>query len=765
MRERTVGRAWGLVVWVLVGMVGQLSAAAEGLTIVENGQAKAVVVVPADCEPTLQDAASRLVECVATSSGAKLPVVADDVWDVNKYPSGTVSIHVGPTSYSRPLIGDVGELDADGFLIRTLQKTHILVAGPTDTGTAFGVGDFLERYVGVRWLLPGEEGTHIPSRRTIEVPEVDVRDEPAFFSRSFSGFNFGDSADLAWLHAARMHPRIGFHHHLLRLFPAETYATSHPEFFPWIDGERRLPKPNRSWQPCFTASGIVEEAVRNIGQYFEQNPAATSYSLGINDTGTDGWCQCEECSAQHSGKVNSLGVADYSDVYYAWCNRVIEGVLTTYPDKWFGCLAYNNVFAPPSQVAIHPRLIPYVTLDRMQWADSRLRKEGQRLHRRWQRACPSLGWYDYLYGRFYSLPRVYPHRMAENLRYAHRHGVQAFYAEAYPNWGEGPKLYVMARLLWNPDADVDGLLRDWYVRSAGENAAADLARYYEHWEDFWTRRVLDSPWFGRGEILNFRTQGYLGSVTLREMAQCREWLESALAKTETAPQRARVGRLLTAFEGYEDAALHYLTNMGEGAPEDVLSGFLAGDPPAPQKQKAEELRAMLLGQTPVISQNPSFEDGSEDQPDRWTLWVKPVGDPPYGTIQWIESPDALTGQRCLVVEGLRRGGPVQQIPARPGRYVLVASYRWPSDRQGQGVEMSVILKDEKGRNLSFDRHSDVTVVQLIPGPWRTITRPFVVPAKIGSATVTGIQLGVVIERMAPEEKIYYDDVGVYRLGD
>ena len=79
--------------------------------------------------------------------------------------------------------------------------------------------------------------------------------------------------------------------------------------------------------------------------------------------------------------------------------------------------------------------------------------------------------------------------------------------------------------------------------------------------------------------------------------------------------------------------------------------------------------------------------------------------------------------------------------------------------------MSVVLKDYQGRNLSFDRQSDWTMVELIPGPWKTVIRPFIVPPQVGSTKVTGVQLAVVIEGLEPEERIYYDDIGVYRLGD
>jgi hypothetical protein len=344
--------------------------------------------------------------------------------------------------------------------------------------------------------------------------------------------------------------------------------------------------------------------------------------------------------------------------------------------------------------------------------------------------------------------------MAANLRYARDEGVRAFYAEAYPNWGEGPKLYVTARLLWNPDADVDELLRDWYVSCAGEEAAADLARYYEHWEDFWTRRVLDSPWFGRSEILSFRSQGYLGSVTLEEMAQCRALLESAMDKTQTTPQRARVQILLNAFDGYEDAALYYQVNTSEFPPEQKLSAFVLGDLPAAQTAKARQLLEVLEGRATLISNNPSFEDGDDQKPDNWMLWWYQ----PDGVIEWIEHPDAPTGGKCVRVTGIRRGGPVQQVRAQPGRHVMVASCRLPAEQKSLEVEMNVALKDIKGRTL----HTDTYLVKLMPGQWRTIARPFTVPEQVGETDVTGVQFVPVINNLGPDEKIYIDDVRIYR---
>ncbi|MCP4640797.1 MAG: DUF4838 domain-containing protein, partial [bacterium] len=179
---------------------------------------------------------------------------------------------------------------------------------------------------------------------------------------------------------------------------------------------------------------------------------------------------------------------DYSDLYFDWCNKVIEGVLAKHPDKYFGCLAYSEVAAPPKQVNVHPRMIPYMTYDRMKWADAALRKEGHRMTRDWAEVSPTLGWYDYIYGKFYCVPRVWFHDMAQYYRFAQRSNVRCSYAEAYPSndWREGPKLYVSLKLLWTPKQDVDALLDDWYACAVGVEAAHALAEYFAFWEEFWT---------------------------------------------------------------------------------------------------------------------------------------------------------------------------------------------------------------------------------------------------------------------------------------
>ena len=83
--------------------------------------------------------------------------------------------------------------------------------------------------------------------------------------------------------------------------------------------------------------------------------------------------------------------------------------------------------------------------------------------------------------------------MAEYYRFARASGVEkVHYAEAYPNWGEGPKLAISLKLQWNPDQDVDQLLREWYDRAVGPARGAGARRLLRALGEFWTE--------GRAEV-------------------------------------------------------------------------------------------------------------------------------------------------------------------------------------------------------------------------------------------------------------------------
>lgn len=526
----------------------------DDLAIVSDGQANAAIIVPSD---TIEDEnGGALAEYIEKSTGIELPILTDTPGDSENQ---EVIIYIGHSrdedaARHQELLQGMNE---HGFIIES-QGNNITIIGTTPRATEYGVYEFLERYVGVRWLMPGPDGEHVPQHDTIEVPQVLVQDEPATISRHFFGMN--GNANQEWYKHNRFHHNIQFHHNMNVLFDPEVFA-DHPEYY--ADGE--VPTHEYSWQPCFNDE-TAEVAIQRIIEYFDENPEAGSYSLGIND-GTN---YCEDINhPDYPTETNSVGKLHRSDVYYRWVNKIAEGVTEVYPDKYFGLLAYREMYDPPmnedgTHYKLHPNVVPYITDDRMSWIDPSMGEAGTQHTENWQQAAENLGWYEYLYGSPYNVPRVYMHKMAENYQYADTKGVIGHVAELYPNFGEGPKPWLSAKLQWNPNQDVDQLLNDWYETAVGEDAAPYLQQYYEHWEEFWTTRIFESTWYkewanasSRSNYLRHRDERYLAAVTREDVTVSRQLLEQVVSEAKTDEQQTRAELLLRSFEYYEASVLSY----------------------------------------------------------------------------------------------------------------------------------------------------------------------------------------------------------------
>ncbi len=801
----------------LLGLALVLPAVAGAVTVVAEGQAKAVLVVPEGAPEQQRQAAELLARYVKESTGAELAIVAERQ-------AGQAAVLVGRSAEVDKLRLKLDKLDEDGYVLKGVDAGTYVVAGPTDWGTEFGVVELLERYLGVRWLLPGEMGTDVPKLRSVELPAAEVRGEPVFFSRLLSGLRGPVQAE--WARRNRMHGRVSFHHNLLHLFPPSKYFATHPEFFPVVGGQRYQPKDDvdHRWQPNFSAPGIVDEAIINIKQFFRDHPEATSYSLGINDGRL--YDESPESLARESGKLNMLGIRDVSDSYYQWCNEVVEGVLKEYPDKWFGLLAYSNAFEPPQKVKVNPRIIPYMTYDRMKWVKPELRGAGEELTRRWHEQSPTLGWYDYAYGAPYCLPRVYPHQMATYLRFGRDHGVRAHYAEIYENWGEGPKAYLYLKLQWDPSLDVDAALDDWYRRCVGPAAAPLLKEYYAIWERFWTETAPTTEWWtDQGQYLPFSRAGYLAQVDEADVRRSRKLVDDCLAQAVTPEQKWRAGLLRDAFAYYEASALAFKSDLEARAmplatEEQALQALehaaeragmavkrlqlveqwkdhpvlqhpldyarygalrgagwgggsmfrlfdwarrsdrvkarleeLAKGPESEAKTHAQALLAVLGAGGEMVSKDPSFEDAKLG----WSTWIVDG----VGSMK-VTDEAARSGARSMVCAEMKRGGPNQLVPVTAGRYAAVAQIMLPAGQKPSGtVALSPTMRGEDNVNLP----SPSTTAVLEPGAWTTLVCPVTVPEKINGKDVTRILLVVVVDSFQPGDKVFMDDVALYRLPD
>ena len=749
------GAIAGIAAVVLAGCAGPAVTKTEGggsfmgssIRLVTDGQTEAVIAVSADADELVAAFAELLSEYVRRSTGAVIPV--------EKGPLSTdrLRIHVGVSDYVQSLDLGVDAMDEGAFVIAFPDNNNMVLVGGSKYGTEHAVFEFLERYVGVRWLYPGDQGEHVPTADTIIIPRHEVRQTPAFLSRALSLGGSPSTALKVWTRCNRIRGRTSFHHNLCNLFPPAEYAESHPNFFPVRKGV-----PN-SWNPDLLAEGLLEEAIKRISEYFEKYPHVNSYSLGMNDAAG--------FPAPPSTKKNSLGMDDQSDYFYAWANKVAKAVCDKYPRATLGCLAYQSVTDPPS-FKVHPRVIPYICYDRMQWIDSARRETDKARTKAWHEACPTLGWYDYIYGRQYCLPRIYFHLMGEYFAFANQNGVKDYYGEAYPSslMTEGPKLYLVAKLLWNPDIDVDQTLKDWYRCAVGDDAAPYLEAYFAHWEEFWTKRVPETSWFKSSPKriwLPFGLASYADALTADDLIRCQQLLDEVAARSVTPIQKARANAFMHAFNSLKSGGLiGHIDFMAMNQTPQAPDGDLVF------KDSFDS------GKAPTETTGPARADWVSGLPAGWSNWQRSRCTATFGWDQNVghETPGALvvdakgalygpvvfikTVPHSSQVGSAEEEAVTRLEPLKKGRIYRVECWA-RSEGLAEGAVIELVLKwfDRNGAWLGKEYRRAMPLEQIVEGQWQKLSAYFSLPEN----AVTFICMPSVGK--TDQGKVWFDDVALY----
>lgn len=789
--------------------------AAGGRPVVRRGRAYAVVVIDDAARPAVRKAAQELVSIVARVTGIELPTAS---LPSAPPPAGYAPIYIG---FAGPESGDavtelLDGLGDDGFVIAPHQRA-LTILGVTEWGTLNGVYEYAERFLGVSWLMPTDDGEYLPALSSVVMPTETIRQEPAFLQRMLSPLTIEPGKPGAypeqyhWAQRNRIqgsyNQPISFHHNLYSLFPVSEFGTTHPEYYP--NGKPPAPGVTTGWQPAFTVPGTIDVAVTKIMAFFAANPAARSFSLGVNDSG-------------------GFAEADPVGPYYSWVNSVVSRILADFPDKKFGLLAYHQLETPPS-FPLNPSVVPFFTQDRMAWADPAVASASKARLQLWSTVASQLGFYDYIYGSPYLVPRVFPHLSQDIYRYAKQLGIVAHYAELYPNWGEGPKPWLTAKLMWNPDLNVDALLGQWYERAVGPDAAPYLAQYYELWESFWTERAIATPWFQPDVTYQaFNSGGYLNAVQPEDISTSRTLIDTMLANPGTPGQQVRAQKIARAFDYYEASAATFPRDLpapaGAAAALDVLENlentwrtrlvaaqrrldlvaefkndpilvhpldpnvyglvwgawnkaefwgivdyltrhetsggpvtdWLAARQNPTQVDDFTDFARMVKGivDGTLLSSvaNSSFEGGVSP----WSMWVATAGQILYTTSV------THSGSGGLVVKALGRGGPAQVFPIRPGLAASRAHLRTPTESAYRGTaQFALNLQDSAGRQIGRILGN---IIPITPSGanWFTVDSLDAIPASINGQAVAKAQYVLILNGFTDDPDFYVDDIAVYQ---
>jgi len=498
-----------------------------------NGNSNYRIVIPKDAGGVVRDAAEELRMHLEQITGAVLPVVDDT------RPRGPHEIVVGNGARLdehgiEPAV--FADLGADGFVIRTCG-TALVLAGSNPAGTRNAVFAFLEDHLGCRMYAP--DAVRIPRREMLILGAIDERQVPVFTHReTHYYFPLTDDRYVRW---HRLTGKIDRNrdwgmwvHTFDRLVPQDEYFGEHPEYFCEINGRRV-----RDGQLCLSHPEVFEILCANLDRMMAEKPQARIWSVSQNDNYN--YCTCKECCAlneQYGAHSGSL---------LAFVNRVAR----KFPDKVISTLAYQYSRAAPEGIV--PERNVNIMFCSIECNRSRplATDPGEADFRKdledWGRLTDNILIWDYVV-QFRNLLDPFPnlHVLQPNLRFFARNNCTMMFQQ-----GSGGSItefhelrtYLIAKLLWNPGADVDAVMDDFLEGYYG--AAAAFIRGYI---DRMHAALIASG--GRLDIYGYPKNGidtYLTPELLKEYARLFDRAEKAIRGDPERLERVRRARLPLEF--------------------------------------------------------------------------------------------------------------------------------------------------------------------------------------------------------------------------
>jgi len=561
--------------------------AGAAVSLVSDGQAKAVIVVPSQRSRAAGEGAEILREHLLQISGAQLKVIKESDLGQVKIVKGHIEsasaklpaesfILVGEGELAKKLGVSSKGLGPGGIAIRTVGNALVLLGAddktPSDAlGSRYAVTTFLEDELGCRYLWPGESGKVVPKRRTITVKALNIRFSPLFEQRRVRwshyssriqegldrlGFSKEDflqarekgsstrSQSSDWMGWHRMGGTLGLRTGDGTILPGKTwdrFLREHPQWFAMqSDGSRYF---DPSWERprlCKSNKELIEATAQEKIKELKRNPGQKSISLMTQDGGSKaGFCMCPACKAldppegrptniwtydHKSGRTRRFDYVSLTDRMLYFYNAIAEKVAKVYPDVLFTGQAYSIYRAPPIRHKLHPNIVIRFVHRTDYYANDQVRRDGMADWDAWAQAAGMIYWRPnlLLWGRHEGTPGIFVHKLAEDFRHiAHNKCVGTDFDSCMHHWAtQGLNYYVLAKLHWKADLNVDDVIDD-YCRSGFGAASEQIKRYLMRIE-----RLTDQTAAKKTEV-DKRTRDVTEPYTPKVIEELERMLEAA----------------------------------------------------------------------------------------------------------------------------------------------------------------------------------------------------------------------------------------------
>jgi hypothetical protein len=512
---------------------------ADGPALVEDGKSSFVIHVEASTGETGKFAAAQLADYIKKATGAALTIT-------DKFPAKQNVIRLSVIPDANP---------PEGFKTEALKANEILICGNNQRGLLYGVYDFLEKALDIRWFAPFDYAEVIPKKKNVKLPLWTDESFPHMIYRRFHYCSMGrgipdpmkhrytvadwcvknrynvelerlvSKHDKPAVKEKRLNnikqfyskrggyialPTMWGHNYHYWVSPEE-YLKTNPEYF-CLDSSTGKWRAERA-QLCATNPEVVKVIVQKAVEYFKKYPEREYFPL-FQEDGSRLWCQCPGCTALYKGSdINSYKTEHNINL----ANNVAEELNKIIHGKKIATYAYSVTNQPP--VNVKPRGDVFVTYCLMDFSKPEKFPwqgySGEELAA-WSKLCNgNLILYTYNYLDFFYTANT-ASSLVRLFRYFDLMKIKCSCQESNENWYgvSAYNYYLSSRLAWDPWFDAEEFRKDYYDKLYG-----DAGEYIEKYH-----AILESCLSNKKYWLEYgnRTFPYIPQDKLKAIEACLE---------------------------------------------------------------------------------------------------------------------------------------------------------------------------------------------------------------------------------------------------
>ena len=468
--------------------------------VVINGVSPYKIVIPEDADKATTFAGEEFKNLFKEATGAVLPIVKDsDVQSGDKY------ISIGETAqWEESGLTVSEELGVSGLGIYTKDANQYLIGGG-QSGTCYAVYEWFERLFDLKYFT--QELHTIDSRPTMKLAAFNFIEKPDVPIRFFNYNAYDDIKNVVRLRlntAAEGLFMYGMGHSFSAIISPSKYGASHPEWF--SPNVQTALSGEGNWQLCTSNPELREECFKNICIEFSKpgNENLRYVTVAQNDGG--GMCACEGCTAQ----LNQYG--SYGGVYIDFMNwlaeRITPWVEENLPNRTVKdpvkvlTFAYSYTDKPPyieddpstpedeskeptikarDDVALY--FAPVTMNNAYPFNDEVNNPNYYRLLQQWKKVTKEFSIFNYTHSVASTLqPYNYWNSIRGNIEGMLSVGCNFWFDERESSTESNLTVmgdYVISKMLWDTDSDINELIDDFMLAYYGPEAAPHIREYFD----------------------------------------------------------------------------------------------------------------------------------------------------------------------------------------------------------------------------------------------------------------------------------------------